>query len=138
MNYRIKKSLAARLRNVLDKADTTMNYIGCNIQYFREWLEYNFTEEMNWDNYGSLWSIDHVIPVCKFDLTVEEEKFKCWNWSNMMPVTVKYNSSKKNIIMEQINYIMNKIEKFKEEGSTTKWFSSEFILNNQLVLSKQK
>jgi hypothetical protein len=71
-------------------------------------------------------------------LTVEEEKFKCWNWSNMMPVTVKYNSSKKNIIMEQINYIMNKIEKFKEEGSTTKWFSSEFILNNQLVLSKQK
>jgi hypothetical protein len=138
MNYRIKKSLAARLRNVLDKADTTMNYIGCNIQYFREWLEYNFTEEMNWDNYGSLWSIDHVIPVCKFNLTVEEEKFKCWNWSNMMPVTVKYNSSKKNIIMEQINYIMNKIEKFKEEGSTTKWFSSEFILNNQLVLSKQK
>jgi len=56
----------------------------------------------------------------------------------MMTVTVKYNSSKKNIIMEQINYIMNKIEKFKEEGSTTKWFSSEFILNNQLVLSKQK
>ena len=139
MNYRIKKSLAARLRNVLDKADTTMNYIGCNIQYFREWLEYNFTEEMNWDNYGSLWSIDHVIPVCKFDLTLEEEKFKCWNWSNMMPSLreVKYNSSKKNIIMEQINYIMNKIEKFKEEGSTTKWFSSEFILNKELVLSKQ-
>jgi hypothetical protein len=58
----------------------------------------------------------------------------------MMPSLreVKYNSSKKNIIMGQINYIMNKIEKFKEEGSTTKWFSSEFILNNQLVLSKQK
>ena len=57
----------------------------------------------------------------------------------MMPSLreVKYNSSKKNIIMEQINYIMNKIEKFKEEGSTTKWFSSEFILNKELVLSKQ-
>ena len=138
INYRIKKSLAARLRTVLNKSDTTMNYIGCNIHYFREWLEYNFTEEMNWDNYGSFWSIDHIIPVCKFDLTVEEEKFKCWNWSNMMPVTVKYNSSKKNIIMEQINYIINKIEKFKEEGSTTKWFSSEFILNMELVLSKTK
>jgi hypothetical protein len=136
MNYRIKKSLAARLRNVLNKNDTTMNYIGCNIQYFREWLEYNFTGEMNWDNYGSFWSIDHIIPVCKFNLSVEDEKFKCWNWSNMMPVTLNYNSSKKNIVMEQINYIIEKIEKFKEEGSTTKWFSSEFILNMELVLSK--
>jgi len=136
MNYRIKKSLAARLRNVLTKKDTTMNYIGCNIQYFREWIEYNFTAEMNWDNYGLFWSIDHIIPVCKFNLSDEDEKFKCWNWSNMMPVTVKYNSSKKNIIMEQINYIIIKIEKFKEEGSTTKWFSSEFILNMELVSSK--
>jgi len=136
MNYRIKKSLAARLRNVLTKKDTTMNYIGCNIQYFREWIEYNFTAEMNWNNYGLFWSIDHIIPVCKFNLSDEDEKFKCWNWSNMMPVTVKYNSSKKNIIMEQINYIIIKIEKFKEEGSTTKWFSSEFILNMELVSSK--
>ena len=136
MNYRIKKSLAARLRNVLNKNDTTMNYIGCNIQYFREWLEYNFTAEMNWDNYGKFWSIDHIIPVCKFDLTNETQKFQCWNWSNMMPVTIKYNSSKKNINMEQINYIIEKIEKFKEEGSTTKWFSSEFILNSNLVTEK--
>ena len=136
INYRIKKSLAARLRTVIVKNDSTMNYIGCNIQYLREWFEYNFTSEMNWDNYGSYWSIDHIIPVCKFELTDENEKLKCCNWTNLMPVTVKYNSSKKSIDMEQIEYIVNKIEKFKEEGSTTKWFSSEFILNMELVLSK--
>jgi hypothetical protein len=136
INYRIKKSLAARLRNVLNKNNTTMNYIGCNIQYFREWLEFNFTSDMNWDNYGSFWSIDHIIPVCKFNLTDETEKYQCWNWSNMMPVTIKYNSSKKNINIEQINYIIEKIKQFKEEGSTTKWFSSEFILHQELVNSK--
>jgi hypothetical protein len=136
VNYRIKKSLAARLRNVLSKNDTTMNYIGCNIQYLREWFEYNFTEEMNWNNYGTFWSIDHIIPVCKFDLTNEIEKLKCWNWTNLMPVTIKYNSSKKQINMEQINYIIEKIQKFKEEGSTTKWFSEEFTLNMELVESK--
>ena len=133
MNYRIKKSLASRLRAVLVKTDSTMNYIGCNIQYLREWFEYNFTDEMNWDNYGSLWSIDHIIPVCKFDLTIEDEKLKCWNWSNLMPVTINYNSSKKLIDMEQVKYIVNKLEKFKEEGSTTKWFSSEFIFNEKLA-----
>jgi len=137
MNYRIKKSLAARLRTVLVKNDTTMNYVGCNIQYLREWFEYNFTNEMNWDNYGTYWSIDHIIPVCKFDLTLEDEKFKCCNWSNLMPVTVKYNSSKKEIDMNQINNIVNKLEKFKEEGSTTKWFSCEFILNKELALMKE-
>ena len=137
MNYRIKKSLAARLRTVLVKNDSTMNYIGCNIQYLREWFEFTFTSEMNWDNYGSFWSIDHIVPVCKFNLTVEDEKFKCCNWSNLMPVTVKYNSSKKEIDMDQIDYIVEKIEKFKEEGSTTKWFSSEFILNKELALTKE-
>ena len=137
INYRIKKSLAARLRTVIVKNDSTMNYIGCNIQYLREWFEYNFTSEMNWDNYGSYWSIDHIIPVCKFELTDEDEKLKCCNWTNLMPVTVKYNSSKKSIDMEQIEYIVNKIEKFKEEGSTTKWFSSEFTLNKELAVTKE-
>jgi len=123
MNYRIKKSLAARLRNVLVKNDSTMNYIGCNIQYLREWFEYNFTIEMNWDNYASYWSIDHIIPTFKFDLTLEDEKFKCCNWSNLMPVTIKYNSSKKEIDMNQINFIVNKIEK-------------EFILNKEFAEMK--
>ena len=127
INYRLKKSLAARLRTVLIKNNTTMNYIGCNIQYLREWFEYNFTNDMNWDNYGSYWSIDHVIPVCKFDLTNEDEKLKCWNWSNLIPVTVKYNSSKKEIDKNQIDIILKKIQKFKEEGSTTKWFSGDIL-----------
>jgi hypothetical protein len=130
INYRLKKSLAARLRNVLKKDDTTMNYIGCNIQYLREWIEFNFTKEMNWDNYGSYWSIDHIIPVCKFDLTNEDDKIKCWKWSNMMPTTIKFSSSKKDIDIKQVNYIIERLEKFKEEGSTTKWFSKEFLINN--------
>lgn len=136
MNYRIKKSLAAQLRNVLTKNDTTMNYIGCNIQYLREWFEFNFTEEINWDNYGSYWSINHIIPVCKFDLTDENEKIRCWNWTNMIPVPINFNSSKKCIDINQINYILEKIQKFKEEGSTTKWFSEELALNMELVQSK--
>ena len=134
INYRLKKSLASRLRNVLNKNDTTMNYIGCNIQYLREWFEFNFTENMSWDNYGSFWSIDHIIPVCKFDLTNEIEKLQCWNWSNLMPVTINFNSSKKDINMEQINNILKQLEKFKEEGSTTKWFSEEYIFNKTVTI----
>jgi hypothetical protein len=137
INYRIKKSIAARLRAVLVKDNSTMNYIGCNIQFLREWFEYNFTDEMNWGNYGSYWSIDHIIPVCKFKLTDEIEKLQCWNWTNLMPVSVKYNSSKQHKIdLNQVNYIIDKLEKFKEGGSTTKWFSKEFMINIELATQK--
>ena len=125
INYRLKKSLAARLRNVLSKNDTTMNYIGCNIQYLREWFEYNFTLEMNWENYGSFWSIDHIIPVCKFDLTIEDEKLKCWNWTNLMPVQLlkKVDKNVNQILtppFQKVDFILDKIQKFKEEGSTSR------------------
>jgi hypothetical protein len=137
INYRLKKSIAARLRSVLVKEESTMNYIGCNIQYLREWFDYNFTDEMSWDNYGSYWQIDHIIPVAKFDLTNEDEKFACWNWTNLMPVTISYNSSKKNKIdFNQIEYVISKLEKFKEEGSTTKWFSEKFMITKELAIKK--
>jgi hypothetical protein len=138
INYRLKKSLAARLRSVIVKNNSTMNYIGCNIQYLREWFEYNFLQEMNWENYGSYWSIDHIIPICKFDLTNEDEKMKCWNWSNLVPVEIIYNSSKKDVDMNQIQKFITNLEKFKEEGSTTKWFSEELILNLELAEKKAK
>jgi hypothetical protein len=129
MNYRIKKSLAARLRTVLHKETSTMTYIGCPIQYLREWFEYVFTSDMSWDNYGTYWNIDHIIPVDLFDLTDEKEKMICWNWTNLAPLKVSTNCSKRNSIDKtQIESIKNKLIKFKEEGSTTKWFSNDYII----------
>ena len=134
LNYRIKKSLALRLRQFTNKIDTTMNYIGCNIQYVREWIEYNFTEEMNWDNYETFWSIDHIIPICKFDLTLEDEIYRCWNWSNLIPVPLLKNDQQTNNPFLTLPFEkVEKIEKFKEEGSTTKWFSKEFVLNKEIA-----
>ncbi len=129
INYRIKKSLAARLRTVLHKKTTTMSYIGCPIQYLREWFEYVFTPEMNWENYGTYWQIDHIIPVDLFDLTNEKEKMICWNWTNLAPLEKSTNCSKKNVIHEtQVQSIKEKLIRFKEEGSTTKWFSDDYIV----------
>jgi len=133
VNYRIKKSLASHIRKVMTKQNNTMSYIGCNIQYLREWFEFNFTPDMNWDNYESYWMIDHIIPVCKFDLTNDEDKLRCWNWSNLIPVVVKCHSSKRKINLNQVHEAMIQLSKFKEEGSTTKWFSGELTLNLDLV-----
>jgi hypothetical protein len=125
-HYRIRKSLAARLRTVLQKKASTMKYIGCDILFLREWLEYNFTYDMTWENYGQYWSIDHVIPVNKFNLEIESVKYECWNWSNLFPVTIQFNCSKKdNLDADQIRLVKTQLLRFQEEGSTTKWFSED-------------
>ena len=119
-----------RYFNQTDKSKKTKDIVGCEPSFLREYFEKKFESWMNWDNYGSYWSIDHIIPVCKFNLTNEDEKLKCWNWSNLIPATIKYNSSKKDTIDKiQIYNTIKQLEKFKEEGSTTKWFSEEVALN---------
>ena len=101
-----------------------MKYIGCDIPYLKEWFQFNFTTKMNWDNYGVYWSIDHVIPVKHFDLTNEDEANEGWNWRNLVPVSIKYNSQKKSTIdpiqKSNIEQKLIAFKKIKEEGSTTK------------------
>jgi hypothetical protein len=80
-----------------------------------------------------------------FDLTDETEKMKCWNWSNMIPVPILKKVEQKHTVnlappfskVVQVENIINKLEKFKEEGSTTKWFSEEYTLTKELAIQKQ-
>ncbi len=52
---------------------------------------------MSWENYGKgkgKWNIDHEIPCRSFDLTKEEEQYKCFHWSNLQPLWEQDNSGK--------------------------------------------
>jgi len=37
--------------------------LGCSKEYLAKHLEGKFDENMNWDNYGSYWEIDHEIEL---------------------------------------------------------------------------
>jgi hypothetical protein len=52
-----------------------------------------------------------------------------------VPVPCKYNSSKKDIYLVQVNDVLQKIKEFKQEGSTTKWFSGD-VLSLDYIQSK--
>jgi len=58
---------------------------------------------MNWENYGSYWEIDHIVPLSAFKITsYEDESFKnCWSLKNLRPLQHSVNSSKKDQINEQ-------------------------------------
>jgi hypothetical protein len=85
----IKQRISARIKCALNSASTyknnkTVHYIGCEMVYFRRWLEYQFVEGMSWGN-RSEWHIDHVKPCASFNLSDEEEQKICFNWRNMRP-----------------------------------------------------
>lgn len=59
-------------------------------------LEKQFTSEMNWDNYGSYWELDHIIPKNLFDFNTNEDKeFQiCWSLMNLRPLEKIANRSR--------------------------------------------
>jgi hypothetical protein len=95
-NYRIKHSLSNRVRLALKgnpKLETTMNLVGCSIEFLREHLESKFTIGMNWENYGK-WEIDHIKPCCSFDLSKVEEQRRCFHYTNLQPLWKEDNRRK--------------------------------------------
>lgn len=67
--------------------------------------------DMNWENYGSLWNIDHIIPISSFDLTNVDEQYNAFNWKNTWALYSNVNCSKKDNINEELinthNAILN-------------------------------
>lgn len=86
--YKIKKNLRRRVHHALNgktKSFSTMKLIGCTPEYFKEYIESLFLENMSWDNYGE-WHIDHIIPCFSFDLSIPEQQEKCFHYSNQRPL----------------------------------------------------
>lgn len=67
-----------------------------NLEQLKQHLESQFTPEMNWDNYGSYWELDHIIPQNLFNFNSSQDSdFQiCWSLANLRPLTVKENRSR--------------------------------------------
>jgi hypothetical protein len=95
--YRIKKILRTRFNKTVKekkKYSKILNYIGVSLEYFKKWIEFQFEKDMNWENFGKVWELDHIIPICKFNAIIEEDTNICFNWTNLQPLYKKENRTK--------------------------------------------
>jgi hypothetical protein len=95
----------ARIYNVLkqNKSTNTIDYLGCNREQFFEWMKYQFNDKYTFENHGTEWHIDHVIPISLFNLNETKDQYLSLNWRNTMPLSVYENLSKSNkLIQSQI------------------------------------
>lgn len=101
IRYRDKKKWQIALRRyVLEKqvSENYAPYFGLDINSFREWIEIQFTGDLSWDNFGSKWQFDHIVPVAYFDFDKEEDLKLCWNFINIRVEKVEIDKSKGNRI----------------------------------------
>jgi len=72
--------------------------VGYTIEDLVEHLESQFwkDENINWDNYGSYWHVDHIRPKTSFNYKIAEDpEFKeCWKLSNLQPLEAIANMKK--------------------------------------------
>lgn len=67
-----------------------------NWEQLKEHLESQFTPEMNWNNYGEYWKLDHIIPKSQFYYdNFECRDFRiCWSLMNLRPLN-KYENAQR-------------------------------------------
>lgn len=66
---------------------------------FIKHIESNFSDGMNWSNYGRTgWHIDHIKPISKFNLDDLKECRECWSLDNLQPLWWHENLTKSNKI----------------------------------------
>jgi hypothetical protein len=91
IHYAIMKKLRTRVHGAIKKKGVrcyrTMEVTGCTMAELIRHLESQFNNGMNWTNHGLKgWHIDHIIPLCKFDLTDPEQQKKAFHYTNLQPL----------------------------------------------------
>ena len=119
INFRIISNTRNRIYKSLKgmtKQSTTKEILGIDIDLYRKWLEFQFTPEMNWSNI----EIDHVKPICMFDVSDDEQMKQAFSWQNTQPLLKKdhqLKGTKFNFLDYQLQFIKAyQFIKLNEEG----------------------
>jgi hypothetical protein len=94
LSARIAARCSNRIKRALKgnwKRGRAIDLLGCSIDHLRCHLQIQFRDGMHWNNYGTVWHIDHMRPCRSFDLRNEREQKECFNWRNLQPLFSKEN-----------------------------------------------
>jgi hypothetical protein len=106
---KIIESMRTRVRVVIKKFKTTkvessLKLFGCEPIFLKNWIEMQFAEGMTWENYGTHWHVDHIIPVSAFNMLDKNHQKMCFHYENLQPLWSIENLIKSNKIeIETIN-----------------------------------
>ena len=98
-NYKSLKGMA--------KQSSTLEILGIDVDTYRKWLEFHFTPEMNWSHI----EIDHVKPICMFDVSDDEQLKEIFAWKNTQPL-LKHDHHQKGVKYNFLDYQLQFIKAY--------------------------
>ena len=91
LEYRIKDNIQSIINyHIKKKSNNTIKYLGCSIKEYIVYLEQQFNESINWENYSTYWEIDHIVPLSKGG---------SFHYTNTQPLTITENRKKSNKLL---------------------------------------
>ena len=97
-SLKIIDDMRGRLLQILSgyrKHKPFISILGCSREELKSHLEKQFLPGMTWHNRGHKgWHIDHIIPCCQFNHSIQEQVEKCWHYTNLRPLWAKDNLSR--------------------------------------------
>jgi len=106
ISHKLSKNFSnAIYRNLAKQKSNTHweEFVDFTLDELKQHLESLFDDNMSWDNYGSYWHVDHIVPVAAFNYqSYLDESFKrCWSLQNLQPLEISLNVSKQDFISEE-------------------------------------
>ena len=96
LSVSLSNGIRSSLKKGMKAGRSWEKLVGYDVNKLKKHLEKQFDDNMSWDNYGSYWHIDHIIPIAAFNFEKpEDDDFKkCWSLKNLRPLESKVNMSK--------------------------------------------
>ena len=96
IKYKTLHCLRSRLTIALRKAvktESTLELLGCDMDFFMEYIKNKFQGGMSWDNYGE-WEVDHIKPCSAYNMLNESDRKECFHYTNLQPLWKEDNRRK--------------------------------------------
>ena len=91
-NFKLNCSIRQKTNYAFKSPNNKKNLlIGCTSDHLRKWNIYQLYGSMTLENYGTIWCLDHCIPLKR---TNENDLYKYTNWINLRPMYIKDNIPK--------------------------------------------
>jgi hypothetical protein len=87
-NFKLIDTLRNRFYRSLKrgKGNLAFKFLGISLDKFKELIQKQFKPEMNWSNWGTVWELDHILPISSFDLKDENQVKECFHYTNFQPL----------------------------------------------------
>jgi len=99
IEYKLACRIRSRIYNALRhdrKVGSAVGDLGCSLEFFKNHIAEQFTNGMSWDNYGTMWELDHIMPLANYQLSDRATFRRLVHYTNYQPLTIAQNRAKLN------------------------------------------